>query len=301
MSNQISTQTIQFYNHALITFEQNGTHYTAMKPICENIGLDWKAQHSRIQRDEVLSQGILMIRTPSNGGEQQMLCLPIEYLNGWLFGIDIKRCKPEIRETLIRYKKECYQALANYWLKGKAERQTAVKIERLSTEHQSTIKELVLGRAKALPKDQQAGVIIKQWSALKTHFGKSYKDIDDSQFVEAVSLLARLPLEGELIINEPEGTFTHTHTESDLRNLGWLWFEAFKMKEFINQIRPALEAIGSKFEPTAYSCVAEYGPHINYVGKHIYQLIKDVDFEQNLRPLKTLEEELKTPTKRIYR
>lgn len=115
MTTQI--QTIQFNHQSLVTFEQNGTHYTAMKPICENIGLCWDGQRQRIQRDEVLSEGAVIITVPSNGGNQQMICLPIEYINGWLFGIDIKRCKPEIRETLIMYKKECYQALYNYWNK----------------------------------------------------------------------------------------------------------------------------------------------------------------------------------------
>ena len=47
-------QTLQFNSQSLITFEQNGTHYTAMKPICENIGLCWDGQRQRIQRDEVL-------------------------------------------------------------------------------------------------------------------------------------------------------------------------------------------------------------------------------------------------------
>ena len=115
MTTQI--QTIQFNHQSLVTFEQNGTHYTAMKPVCENIGLCWDGQRQRIQRDEVLSEGAVIITVPSNGGDQQMICLPIEYINGWLFGIDIKRCKPEIRETLIMYKKECYQALYNYWNK----------------------------------------------------------------------------------------------------------------------------------------------------------------------------------------
>lgn len=125
MTTQLST--IQFYNQTLITFEQDGQYYTAMKPICENIGLAWHSQYERIKRDEVLSQGILIIRTPTNGGEQQMICLPLDYLNGWLFGIDVKRVKPEIRELLITYKKECYKALADYWFKGKAERKSTVE------------------------------------------------------------------------------------------------------------------------------------------------------------------------------
>lgn len=125
MSNQISTQTLTFNNQALITFEQNGRHYTAMRPICENIGLAWEAQLARIKRDDILSSTmIVMIIVAEDGKNREMICLPIEYLNGWLFGIDVNRCKPEIRETLIKYKKECYQALHDYWFKGKAERKT---------------------------------------------------------------------------------------------------------------------------------------------------------------------------------
>ena len=116
MTNQLST--IQFYGQPLITIEQDGKYYVAMRPICENIGLDWGGQYTRIKRDEVLRQGVVVIPTPSNGGSQQMLCLPIEYLNGWLFGIDATRVKPGIKDKLIRYKKECYQVLHNYWHKG---------------------------------------------------------------------------------------------------------------------------------------------------------------------------------------
>ncbi|WP_308219536.1 phage antirepressor N-terminal domain-containing protein [Aggregatibacter actinomycetemcomitans] len=56
MSTQL--QTLQFHHQSLITFEQNGTHYTAMKPICENIGLAWEPQLARIKRDDVLSSTI---------------------------------------------------------------------------------------------------------------------------------------------------------------------------------------------------------------------------------------------------
>ncbi|WP_410685885.1 phage antirepressor N-terminal domain-containing protein [Avibacterium paragallinarum] len=113
-------QTIQFHNQSLVTFEQNGTHYTAMKPICENIGLDWTAQAQRLKRDEILNSTMVIITiVAEDGKKREMLCLPIQYLNGWLFGIDVKRVKPEIRETLITYKRECYQALFDYWNKPK--------------------------------------------------------------------------------------------------------------------------------------------------------------------------------------
>jgi hypothetical protein len=47
-----------------------------------------------------------MITAPSNGGLQEMLMLPVNFLNGWLFGIDSNRVKPEIRDRLIAYQTE---------------------------------------------------------------------------------------------------------------------------------------------------------------------------------------------------
>ena len=267
MSTQLSTQTISFNNQALITFEQNGTHYTAMRPICENIGLDWASQYSRIRRDEILNSTIVIITTVAEDDKsREMVCLPIDYLNGWLFGIDVNRCKPEIRETLIKYKKECYQALHDYWFKGKAERQSAVKIEKLSKEHQTAIKDLVMGRVKNLPKDKQAEIIIKQWAALKTHFGKSYKDINDDQFAEAVSLIARLPLEGELIIDSPKTkaeTYNAELSAKDIHDMVWLLLSAKHMHQLLGELEQPLEAIGSNFHPVVYSHHREYKHIIN--------------------------------------
>jgi hypothetical protein len=45
-----------------------------------------------------------------------MLCLPLEFINGWLFGINASRVKEEIRENLIRYQRECYKVLARAFL-----------------------------------------------------------------------------------------------------------------------------------------------------------------------------------------
>ncbi|WP_278650990.1 phage antirepressor N-terminal domain-containing protein, partial [Rodentibacter pneumotropicus] len=123
MTIQTQLSTIQFHSQSLVTFEQDGIYYVAMRPICENIGLDWAAQYSRIKRDEVLNSTVVIITMVAEDSKnREMFCLPIGYLNGWLFGIDVKRVKPEIQDTLIMYKKECYKALADYWIKSKAER-----------------------------------------------------------------------------------------------------------------------------------------------------------------------------------
>ena len=94
--------------------------YVPMKQIAENIGLVWHAQFERLQRNEILSQGVRIIRMPSNGGEQEAVCLPLHYLNGWLFGVKPSKVKPEIKAKLIEYQKECYEVLWDYWTLGVA-------------------------------------------------------------------------------------------------------------------------------------------------------------------------------------
>ena len=45
-----------------------------------------------------------------------MLALPLDYLNGWMFGINANRVKTEIRDNLLRYQEECYRILADAFL-----------------------------------------------------------------------------------------------------------------------------------------------------------------------------------------
>jgi len=41
-----------------------------------------------------------------------MICLPLDMLNGWLFGINANRVKESLRDRLLRYQHECYRVLA---------------------------------------------------------------------------------------------------------------------------------------------------------------------------------------------
>ena len=139
-------QTVNFHNQTLTTLEKDGKQYVAMKPICENIGLDWVSQHKRIQRKEALNSVMVIMTTTGNDGKKyEMLCLPIEVLNGWLMGVDENRVKPEIKDTLVMYQKECYKALHDYWHKGEA-----INPRRLST-----------------VKDRNGLVKLCQWAAKK--------------------------------------------------------------------------------------------------------------------------------------
>lgn len=108
---------VPFNGQYVVAAVHNGKPYVAMKPICENIGLQWEAQYKRIKRHPVMLQGMSMIDMPSNGGIQQTACLPLDMLNGWLFGIDASRVKPELREKVIRYQLECFKVLHDHFMR----------------------------------------------------------------------------------------------------------------------------------------------------------------------------------------
>lgn len=141
-----SKQEIAFVNihgNPVPTVLHEGKPYVGMKALCEQMGLDWRAQRQRIKRDPNLSKGVVIITTPSNGGEQEMNCLSLEMINGWLFGIDASRVKPEIRETVLAYQRECYAVLYNYWHgKGAAGILTATDEIRYMNQRLALLREL---------------------------------------------------------------------------------------------------------------------------------------------------------------
>jgi hypothetical protein len=115
---------IPFREKEILCITKDSKRYIVPKQICENLGISWSGQFERLKRDAVLNDAIRVIRipqkNPSGKGniDQETVCLPIEYLNGWLFGIDDSRVKTENREAVITYKKECYIVLYEYFQKG---------------------------------------------------------------------------------------------------------------------------------------------------------------------------------------
>lgn len=68
-----------------------------------------------------------MTHSPSDGGDQETLALDVELIQGWLFMLDTNRVKPELRDTLLTYQRECFKALHDYWTKGLAVNDTSLK------------------------------------------------------------------------------------------------------------------------------------------------------------------------------
>jgi hypothetical protein len=54
--------------------------------------------------------------TGADGKHYEMLMLPLDNLNGWLFGINVSRIKEELKHRLLEYQRECFRVLADHLL-----------------------------------------------------------------------------------------------------------------------------------------------------------------------------------------
>ncbi|RZS57140.1 phage antirepressor N-terminal domain-containing protein [Sphaerotilus mobilis] len=110
-----SLVSVAFHGATLLAVLVNGIPHVSVRSLCEALGLDAQAQTRRLMRHPVLASTVAIPATPSAGGDQQTLCLPLDYLNGWLFGISAARVRPELREHLIAYQREFFAALAAHF------------------------------------------------------------------------------------------------------------------------------------------------------------------------------------------
>lgn len=56
-----------------------------------------------------------MTTVAADENSRDMVCLPLQYIYGWLFTINPGKVAPEARETVSRYRRECYDVLYEHF------------------------------------------------------------------------------------------------------------------------------------------------------------------------------------------
>jgi len=122
----VSLQTISFKKDIIEIVDD----FVSVKKLCENIGLTGiNDQYKKIQADESYQSEFKEIEI--NGITQKVLCIPYDKVNGWLFSISVNRVKPEVRQKLIEYKKECFEVLNSYAMNPEVKEALENKINEL--------------------------------------------------------------------------------------------------------------------------------------------------------------------------
>ena len=277
----VSTINVPFHGAELYVVNHNGEPYTPMKPIVEGIGMDWASQFTKIKQRFKTSIVKITMQLPGDEQCREIICLALRKLAGWLQTISPNKVRPEIRDKVIQYQEECDDVLYEYWTKGhvvnprKAKKALPGKI---TTEQQEAIKQLVMSRGQSLPKEKQAKAMITMWSSLKSHFGCSYKEISEEQFTEALSLAARVPLEGEFIGKQEKKTNELSAKEAN--SLVWLWDYANRSQALFRELYPALKQIQSNYSGRCHDCGYEFSRIIDIARDVLINHSRDVDINE---------------------
>jgi len=108
----MKTQVITVNEKEILIISEKSQKYVAIRPICETIGIDYSSQLQKIKDDPILSSTVVLTTTVGADKKQRkMQTLPFRYVFGWLFRIDSRNVKSEIRESVEKYQRECYDIL----------------------------------------------------------------------------------------------------------------------------------------------------------------------------------------------
>lgn len=121
-----TSRLVDFYGDLLAVGQVDEELYVALRAITDYLGLNWSGQRQRVMRDEVLARRARTVMMRAADGKQYaMLCLPLDLLPGWLFGITASRVRPELSEKLTRYREECFRVLSRAFMAEAQSRQPA--------------------------------------------------------------------------------------------------------------------------------------------------------------------------------
>ena len=280
MSNQITTQTLSFHGSDLITLKVEDVIYTAIRPLVEAIGLDWASQSVKLSKNRAKFNCCDIATVGKDGKIRQMLCMPIKKLNGWLFSINPEKVRPDLKEKVIQYQEECFEALYNYWHFGKAERKTTVDDR---TGLRNAVNMLVSKKGLIY---SDAYNLVHQYMNVET-----IEDIPADKLQSAVEYVHRIVLEGELITEQKKDElFTREFTEHDLQQLVWAWFALWRGMELCQNLLPALNQIGSHYSASVYGVAYEYRSTLRHAHNVLTRITEQFECEQdnNWRVLKYL-------------
>jgi len=129
-------KSVLFYDDEITAMHlEDGRVFIPMRPLIERLGIDWNGRR-RINRDAELKDEVTSVDVTSTQGDVEqrraMLCLPLDYISGFLFGINADRVNPDVRDQLIRYQRECYKVLADAFQHGRLITDTDSDVEVLT-------------------------------------------------------------------------------------------------------------------------------------------------------------------------
>lgn len=183
-------------NISTVKDEQSGKMYCIPREICLVLGVSGSSQRQKLTKSQLYQKHTRRVDINSPSGIQETLLLDIDMLPSWLTSISPDKVKPAVQEKLLIFQEECAKALRDYWLTGKAERQSdpTDKYPQLRA-----IRELATATAIALDKAEAAEKKAEKAEALAESTQRAVGELVDAKrmtiehFVLSNSLVRQFP------------------------------------------------------------------------------------------------------------
>ena len=112
----LKLESFEFHGHSIEVGQVNERPHVVIKSIADAIGLHAQSALSSLRNDEILGKYLSERHViSSKKGPKKRIMMPIERVEGWLFSIDSKKVKPEIKPILLEFKESCFTALHDYF------------------------------------------------------------------------------------------------------------------------------------------------------------------------------------------
>lgn len=115
MSKQSEVVKVPFYGQEITAFFDGKAVYVGVRQVCDNLGISFSSQSTKIKSHRAISKGVQLIVTPSYGGPQQKLALDIEFLPLWLATINPSKVAEFVQDRLVNYQLEAKEVLAAHF------------------------------------------------------------------------------------------------------------------------------------------------------------------------------------------
>ncbi len=111
---------VEFYGDELVAVRaDNGRVYVSLRHMCQALDIDMTAQRQRIQRHNVLNEGLGVCKIQTPGGMQNSYVLRVDLVPLWLTGIRTSMIQQEIRVKLENFQKEAAAVLWEAFQEGR--------------------------------------------------------------------------------------------------------------------------------------------------------------------------------------
>lgn len=94
---------VTFHGDTIFCIDYQNQPYTPMRPIVENMGLDWGGQAVKLKANRGRWTVEMISTVAQDGVKREMLSMPVRKLPAWLNSINPKKVRPELRAKIELY------------------------------------------------------------------------------------------------------------------------------------------------------------------------------------------------------